>query len=72
LKSKKGALNPFCLANDFNHVVKLIIDEALFRFDTWSFHPMDNSTTIELRRDDFFMFTAHFKIEHSKVSLQDA
>lgn len=47
LKSKKGALNPFSLANDKDHhIKKLIIEEKLFNFEEWAFHPMDNSATV--------------------------
>jgi prolyl-tRNA synthetase len=47
IKSKKGAVNPFALFNDEQHQVKkLIIDEKLFAYDFWAFHPMDNSATI--------------------------
>lgn len=48
-------------------MVSLMIDDLLFIFDTWSFRPMDNSTTIDLGRDNFFKFTAHFKIKNSNA-----
>ena len=47
LKSKKGALNPFSLANDVEkHIKKLIIEEKLNTYENWAFHPMDNSATV--------------------------
>ena len=51
LKSKKGALNPFSLANDDQHQVKkLIVEDKLFQSEFWAFHPMDNTATVELPR----------------------
>ena len=47
LKSKKGALNPFSLANDTEHQIKkLIVEDKLFQAQYWAFHPMDNSATV--------------------------
>jgi hypothetical protein len=47
IKSKKGSVNPFGLLNDEQHQVKkLIIDEKLFNYEFWAFHPMDNTATI--------------------------
>jgi hypothetical protein len=60
----------FGLANDEKkEVKKLIIDEKLYNFDQWSFHPMDNSATIEIARDDAFKFLDHFKISYEKIDL---
>ena len=54
IKSKKGAVNPFALFNDEQHQVKkLIIDQKLFDYEFWAFHPMDNSATIEVSREAF-------------------
>ena len=70
LKSKKGALNPFSLANDREHYVKkLIIEEKLFNFNEWAFHPMDNSATVELLREDFFKFLAHYEVPFERLDL---
>ena len=52
---------------------KVLIDEKLFEFESWSFHPMDNAATIEVQRDDMIKFFDHFKINHVKIDLsQDA
>jgi hypothetical protein len=51
LRSKKGALNPFSLANDKERQVKkLIVEDKLFEAEYWAFHPMDNSATVEVPR----------------------
>lgn len=47
LRSKKGALNPFSLANDKERQIKkLIVEDKLFEAEYWAFHPMDNSATV--------------------------
>lgn len=47
LLSKKGSVNLFGLANDQKkEVKKLLIDEKLYNFEQWAFHPMDNSATV--------------------------
>lgn len=70
LKSKKGALNPFSLANDHEHQIKkLIIEEKLFNFESWAFHPMDNSATVEIGREDFFKFLTHYQVPFERLDL---
>lgn len=70
LKSKKGALNPFSLANDANHHIhKLIIEDKLFNSEFWAFHPMDNSATVELTRESFLKFLTHYNINYEKLDL---
>lgn len=65
LKSKKGALNPYSLANDKDHhIKKLIIEEKLFDFEAWAFHPMDNTATIETQREDFLKFLNHVQVAY--------
>lgn len=60
LRSKKGALNIFSLANDKNHQVKkLIIEDKLFQSEFWAFHPMDNSATVEIQREEIMKFLNH-------------
>ena len=73
LKSKKGALNVFCLANDTEHQVKkLIIEDKLFQSDYWSFHPMDNSATVELKREEVLKFLNHHGVEVESLNLIEA
>lgn len=61
------------LNDEKKEVKKLLIDEKLFGFDSWSFHPMDNSATVEVQRDDMIKFFDHFKIPYFRMDLsQDA
>ena len=72
LKSKKGALNPFSLANDTDHQVKkLIIEEKLFNYEEWAFHPMDNSATVELSQENFLKFLVHIKVPYERLDLNE-
>lgn len=70
LKAQKGSVNLFSLANDEKkEVKKLLIDEKLYTFDKWAFHPMDNTATVEIQRDDAIKFLDHFKIPYEKIDL---
>lgn len=70
LKAQKGSVNLFALANDEKkEVKKLLIDEKLYGFEDWSFHPMDNSATIEVKKEDVIKFLDYFKIPYEKIDL---
>lgn len=56
LKSSKGSINPFALANDDKQQVKVAIDEKLYENEFWAFHPIENTATVEVKRDDFLRF----------------
>lgn len=52
-----GAVTPLALINDeANGRVTLILDERLMAFDTLNFHPLDNTRTTAIARDDFVRF----------------
>ena len=73
LRSKKGALNIFSLANDKDHQVKkLIIEDKLFQSDFWAFHPMDNSATVEIQREEILKFLNHHGVEAESLNLLEA
>ena len=73
LKSKKGALNIFSLANDKEHQIKkLIIEDKLFQSDFWAFHPMDNSATVEIPREEVIKFLTHHGVEVQSLNLIEA
>lgn len=70
LKAKRGSVNVFSLVNDVNkEVKKLFIDEKLYTYSSWAFHPMDNTATVEVEREDVIKFLDHFKIAYEKVDL---
>lgn len=72
LKSAKGSINPFSLLNDEQHQVKLAIDERLFENDYWAFHPIENTATVEMLRNDFLKFLDQEKIQFERLELDVA
>ncbi len=69
LKSAKGSINPFALTNDQKQEVKVALDDHLFESEYWAFHPLVNTATVELKRDDFIKFFDQFKIKYQRLSL---
>lgn len=53
LRCEAGEVNPFALKNDENDAFPLIIiDENLKKEEFWSFHPMDNAVSLEVKAVD--------------------
>ena len=48
LKVKPGSVNLFCITNDVDKQVKLIIDKILFESEKVGFHPMQNDATTSI------------------------
>jgi hypothetical protein len=49
LQVQKGSVSPFALINDKTNQVKyLIADSKLKSYDTWAFHPLENTQTWEI------------------------
>jgi len=51
-----GAVSPFGVVNDPAGEVSVALDSGLRDFDRWSFHPLDNTMTTTLARDDMLRF----------------
>ncbi len=51
-----GSVTPFALLNDKQHRVTLILDELLMKEDVLNFHPLQNTATTTLSRQDFLRF----------------
>lgn len=51
-----GSVSPFGVINDVKGVVTVILDEPLARADVLNFHPLENTATTTIGRDDFFVF----------------
>jgi Ala-tRNA(Pro) deacylase len=51
-----GAVTPFGVINDTSGRVAVILDEPLMRHERLNFHPLDNSATTTIGRDDFLTF----------------
>lgn len=51
-----GSVTPFGLMNDSAGAVRFVLDEALLGFDILNFHPLVNTATTAIRREDFLRF----------------
>ena len=51
-----GSVTAFALMNDPEQKVRFIVDEALMKFETLNFHPLVNTGTTAISRDDFRKF----------------
>jgi Ala-tRNA(Pro) deacylase len=53
-----GSVTPFALINDHAHAVTFILDGRLMGFDRINAHPLRNTMTTGVSRDDLFRFFA--------------
>ncbi len=53
---RPGAVTPFALVNDTDAVVTCIFDEALMRHEVLNCHPLVNTMTTTIHRDDLLRF----------------
>ncbi len=53
---KPGSVTPLGLINDEEHHVIVFIDKNLEKAEKLSFHPMDNTATLILSKNDFVRF----------------
>jgi len=60
---RPGAVTPLALVNDRDdHAVRLVLDAQMMRMDPIYCHPLDNTATVAIGRDDlerFFALTGH-------------
>lgn len=60
---RPGSVTPFALFNDRNeHKVQLVLDSHLLEWELLNFHPLENTATTAIARDDllaFFKATGH-------------
>ena len=66
LNVNPGAVTPFGLLNDINHQIKFFFDINLNNFEIFNFHPLVNTNTVSIKKEDFFNF---FKINHICIYL---
>ena len=53
---KPGSVTPFALINDTGHRVAVVLDETMMRHDFLNYHPMENTATTNIARDDLLRF----------------
>ena len=53
---KPGSVTPFALINETAGLVTVILDEAMMRHDLLNYHPLENTATTNIARDDLLRF----------------
>jgi Ala-tRNA(Pro) deacylase len=51
-----GSVTGFALMNDAAAQVRYVLDETLYGYDIWNFHPLRNDMTTSVSREDFLKF----------------
>lgn len=69
---RPGSVNPFCVINDTEHQVSVIIDQVMMEADAVNVHPMDNAMTVSIAPKDLMRFFAHTGHDAKIVDLTDA
>jgi Ala-tRNA(Pro) deacylase len=64
-----GSVTVLGLMNDAEHAVELCVDGDVWRTPSWRCHPLINSATLVLSRDDVERFLAHTGHQASVVEL---
>jgi Ala-tRNA(Pro) deacylase len=54
-----GSVTPFGIINDRAGRVGVVLDEGLMRHDRLNFHPLENTATTTIGREDFLAFLRH-------------
>ena len=72
LKTYKGAVNVFAVANDEGKkLTRIIFDKVLEKNDYLAFHPQDNSSTVELKHADVLEYLDSIGRSHIYLTLED-
>jgi Ala-tRNA(Pro) deacylase len=53
---KPGSVTPFSLINDAHGAVKVILDSRMMEHDLLNYHPLENTATLAIARDDLLRF----------------
>ena len=53
---KPGSVTPFALVNDGAGRVRVVLDSRMMEHDRLNFHPLVNTATTTIRREDFLKF----------------
>jgi Ala-tRNA(Pro) deacylase len=67
-----GSVTPFVLINESARDVNFVLDEALLAYETLNFHPLVNTATMSIAREDFLKFVAACGHEPLRLPLGDA
>ena len=66
LNVKSGAVTPFGLLNDNEKKINFFLDLKLNDFDSFNFHPLINTATINIQKEGFYNF---LKINNIVINL---
>lgn len=69
---KQGSVNPFCIINDKNKNVRIILDAHMMAQPLVNYHPMDNAQTIGLPPADLIKFIKSTEHEPEIIDLSPA
>ena len=58
-----GSVTPFAIINDTDHRVNVIYDAAMMAHDLLNFHPLENTMTTAIKRDDLLKFANSLKFK---------
>ncbi len=53
---KPGSVTAFAVMNDVGQQVRVVLDQNLMKFDTINLHPMENTATTSIAREDLLRF----------------
>jgi len=67
-----GSVTTFALINDRDRQVTFVLDERLMAFDTINCHPLENTATTNIARDDLLRFICSCGHQPRIVGLVDA
>ncbi len=68
----QGSVNPFCIINDKQKDLRMILDSTMMDAQIVNYHPMDNACTIGMAPDDLLSFLDHIEHEYEIVDLAPA
>jgi Ala-tRNA(Pro) deacylase len=51
-----GSVTAFSVMNDTDQKVQVVVDQSLMAFETINLHPMENTATTSIARDDLLRF----------------
>lgn len=51
-----GSVTPFGIINDVEGRITVVVDAAMMESEILNFHPLENTATMSIRRDDFLSF----------------
>ena len=66
-----GSVTPFALINDPDATVKVALDKRMLRHELLNYHPLVNSLTTAIARDDLFAFITACGHDYEIVDMED-